>query len=377
MNRRRSITRLITLLISIFAGQLAFSQTDALQQALQTKIDSIKENLGIPAMAFTCVLPDGVVVSVAAGMDVGERMLSGSTGKTFFAALALSEFSSRGISLDEKVSTFLSDDPWYNRIPNASTITLRSLLNHTSGIEEYYPLGDFISRLREEPQREWAPQELLAYVFDRQPLFAVGEGWSYADTNYILLGVVIEKLTGTSAFERIRSQFIARYELSNTEPSDKRKLSKLFAGQTSPKNVFGIDREMVKDGELVINPQFEWAGGGFVSNTQDLAKWARIYYLAEFLPEATRLEMRKGVDARTGRQHQYGLAMQIRPSTIGTSYGHGGWFPGYLTEIDFFPERNLSVAIQIGTDDFATLKRGARYYEMFLVGEVVKYLDEK
>jgi D-alanyl-D-alanine carboxypeptidase len=66
--------------------------------------------------------------------------------------------------------------------------------------------------------------------------------------------------------------------------------------------------------------------------------------------------MRTGVTAKTGKNHQYGLGMQIRPSALGTSYGHGGWFPGYLTEMDYFPDKNLSVAVQLSTDDFQKLK---------------------
>jgi D-alanyl-D-alanine carboxypeptidase len=82
--------------------------------------------------------------------------------------------------------------------------------------------------------------------------------------------------------------------------------------------------------------------------------------------------MRNGVAAKTGREHQYGLGVQIRPSNLGISYGHGGWFPGYLTEMDYFPDKQIAVAIQLATDDFQKLQRPPRFFEMFLANEVVK-----
>jgi D-alanyl-D-alanine carboxypeptidase len=367
--------RIALLILAVSFSVHAHGQsTSAITTVLQQKLDSLRQAHEIPSMAFSCVLPSGELVSVGSNMKPEQRMLSGSTGKTFFAALAMHLMAARKISPDRRVVEYLGDLSWYKQLPNADSITIRMLMNHTSGLEEYYDLGDFTKRLREQPDKTWTPEECIAYVLNQKPLFPAGKGWSYADTNYLILGLVIEKVAGRKAYDLITDQFLKLNALTSTEPSVKRKLDHMVNGVTTPDNPFGIKENMIVDGQLVINPQMEWAGGGFVSNTIDLARWIKIYYEASFTTDNLRDEMRKGVPAKTGKDHQYGLGMQIRPSAIGMSYGHGGWFPGYLTETDYFPEKNLSVAVQMSTDDFKKLKRSPRYFEMFLTTTVVNLL---
>ena len=326
-------------------------------------------------MAFSCLLPSGELISVSSGMKPEQRMLAGSTGKTFFAAVALQLVKEGKLSLDDKVSTHLGKEAWYSRVQNAETITIRQLMNHTAGIDEYYELGNFMQLLRGNPDKTWTPEECIGYTLDRPPLFPAGTDWSYADTNYFILGLVLQKILKDDVYKVIVQKFITPNKLTNTEPSIKRRLDNQVVGISGPNSPFGITGPILVDGQMLINPQMEWAGGGFISNTLDLARWAKIYYDATFLSEQVRAEMRKGVPAKTGKNHEYSLGMQVRPSALGTSYGHGGWFPGYLTEMDFFPDKKLAVAIQLSTDDFQKLKRAPRFYEMFFAAEVIKHIQ--
>jgi D-alanyl-D-alanine carboxypeptidase len=371
--KARSI--LLTFLLLLLLTQSVAQQSDRLQGILQNKIDSLRQALDIPSIAFSCMLPSGKLLSVASGMKPEQRMLAGSTGKTFFSALALRLVKEGKLSLDEKVSHYLGAEAWYPKVQNAETITIRMLMTHKSGIEEYYELGDFMQRLRNEPDKNWTPQECIGYTLGRPPLFTAGTDWSYADTNYLILGLVIEKITKGDAYKMIQAYYLTPNGLKNTEPSVKRKLDNQVVGISGPNSPFGITGPVLVDGQMIINPQMEWAGGGFISNTPDLVRWAKIYYDASFLPESLRNEMRKGVPAKTGKNHEYGLGMQIRPSSLGISYGHGGWFPGYLTEMDYFPDQNLAVAIQLSTDDFQKLKRSPRFFEMLFAQEVYKNLQ--
>lgn len=371
---KKHICLFVIILTSVSIHSFAQANTDRLQAILQNKIDSVRQAMDIPSMAFSCVLPSGKLISVASGMKPDQRMLAGSTGKTFFAALALRLVSEGKLSLDEKVSHYLGNKPWYAKVQNAETITIRMLMHHTSGIEEYYELGDFIQRLRNEPDKTWAPEECIGYVLGRPPLFVAGSDWSYADTNYLILGLVLEHIIKEDAYKKIQESFITPNHLTNTEPSIKRELKNQVVGVSGPNSPFGIVGPVMVNNQMIINPQMEWAGGGYISNTPDLVRWARIYYDAAFISETLRTEMRAGVPAKTGKNHAYGLGMQIRPSSLGMSYGHGGWFPGYLTEMDYFPEKNLAVAIQLATDDFQKLKRAPRFFEMFFASEVAKFL---
>jgi D-alanyl-D-alanine carboxypeptidase len=353
----------------------AQKNTEQLKAVLQQKIDSIRHAVDIPSMAFSCILPSGEQLTVASGMTPEQRMLAGSTGKTFFAALALQLVNEGKLSLNDKVSKFLGKEAWYAKVQNAETITIRMLMNHTSGIEEYYELGNFMETLRNNPDKKWTPEECISYTLGRPPLFAAGTDWGYADTNYLILGLVVQSVTKKDAYQQIDGFFIKPNKLTHTEPSVERALKGLVTGISGPNSPFGVTGPVLVEGKMLINPQMEWAGGGYISNTIDLARWAKIYYDASWLSEATRKEMRTGVAAKTGKNHQYALGMQIRPSPLGISYGHGGWFPGYLTEMDYFPDKSLSVAVQFSTDDFQKLKRQLRFYEVFLATEVSKYLN--
>lgn len=368
----------ISFLVCCFLALTASGQQnpEQLKIILQQKIDSVRQAITIPAMAFSCILPSGEQVTVASGMKPEQRMLAGSTGKTFFASLALRLINEGKLSLDDKVSTYLGKETWYARVQNAETITIRMLMNHTTGIEEYYELGNFMETLINNPDKKWTSEECISYTLGRPPLFPAGTDWGYADTNYLILGLVIQSITKKPAYQQIDEYFIKPHKLIYTEPSVKRELKDLVTGISGPNSPFKVSGPVLAGNKMLINPQMEWAGGGYISNTPDLARWARIFYDATGLSETVRNEMRSGTPAKTGKDHQYGLGMQIRPSPLGTSYGHGGWFPGYLTEMDYFPDKNLSVAVQLSTDDFQKLKRGPRFFEMFFANEVSRFLNQ-
>ncbi|PRY14343.1 D-alanyl-D-alanine carboxypeptidase [Pontibacter ummariensis] len=339
---------------------------------LQLKLDSLQRANGFPGVTFAAVLPNGEEILLASGMADSalhipmkptHRMLSGSNGKTLFSAVAMVLAEQGLFNLDDKIEKHISVVPWFDRIPNARSITMRMLMNHTSGIEEYYELGDFMQKLKEVPSRTWTPKESFSYVFDREPLFVAGAGWGYADTNYLLLGYILERLSGRTMYDLAKTHVLAPYKLKDTEPSVKQRFDRLAVGYSSPASPFPFHGAVAKNGKLVFSPQFEWTGGGFVSSAADLAAWAKgLYYLKAVSPER-RAAMREGVKANTGKDHLYGLGMQIRPGgEAGFGYGHSGWFPGYLTDAEYFPDLDLALAIQFNTDDMRLLKRSTHDY---------------
>ncbi len=123
---------------------------------------------------------------------------------------------------------------------------------------------------------------------------------------------------------------------------------------------------MVGEGKLVFNPQFEWTGGGFVSSAGDLAAWAKALYHLEAVTVGTRTQMQQGVAANTGKEHLYGLGLQIRPAGAEYGYGHSGWFPGYVSDCEYFPGQDLSLAIQFNTDDMRLLRQSTHDYLLHL-----------
>ncbi len=286
------------------------SPSHDLAARLQAVLDAFHAGGTFPGANAAVSLPDGSVIPLTVGeadtvrhqpMNPEARMLQGSVGKTYFAALAMQLVGEGRLDLDAPVSRYLGDLPWYARVPNSPTITVRHLMTHTSGVMRYEFKEAFTVDLTAQPDKNWRPDELLAYVLDEDPSFAPGEGWEYSDTNFILLGMIMEEITGEACYELIQDRILDPLGLENTVPSSSRTVRGLIQGYAGPQNPFGGTDEMVlPDGRFVINPQFEWAGGGFASTAEDLARWARALYTGKAFEPALLPVMLEGVPAPIG-----------------------------------------------------------------------------
>ena len=124
----------------------------------------------------------------------------------------------------------------------------------------------------------------------------------------------------------------------------------MVQGYAGPNNPFGGTDAMIVNGKFVINPQFEWTGGGYVSTTQDLARWAKMMYEGKaFAPELLPQVLDAVAAPMLGRETKYGLGVIIRKTPAGTSYGHSGFFPGYMTDMMYFPEHKVALSVQVNT----------------------------
>lgn len=290
-----------------------------------------------------------------------DLMLAGSIGKTFVAAVTMLLAEDGQLDLDDKIEKWLGKEAWFSRLPNAKDVTLRMLMNHTSGIPEHVLNKDFLNALREQPDKAWKPEELVAYVFDSKPLFEAGKGWSYADTNYILVGMIFERASGKTVYGEIQRRILVKFKLKETVPSDSRIIAGLIPGYSQANSPFGFEGRTITDGKFIINPQVEWCGGGFASTAQDLARWAKLLYEGRVIDRLSLQEMLQAVPTHNGGD-KYGLGVYVHESEWGTSYGHSGWFPGYLSEMEYFPQYKASIAVQFNTDDFRKLKKRPREY---------------
>lgn len=354
----------VTLLVAVSATRVAAQtgtppDTVALKAALQESLAAVYAAGRFPGATAAVSLPSGRTVAIAVGcsdstgrvpMLPSDRMLVGSTGKTFFAAVALQLAEDGSLDLDAPVSRYLGDREWFGRIPNAAEISVRNLMNHTSGVMRYEFQAEFVEELSANPDRSWDPVELVAYVLDQRAGFAAGEGWDYSDTNYILLGMILEGVTQRDLYDEVERRLLEPLGLLNTVPSDSREIPGLVQGYAGPGNPFtGSDEVIGADGRFVINPQFEWTGGGFASTTADLARWAAALYGGTVLEAEWLAQMLDGVPARLGPETRYGLGVIIQPTPLGMSLGHSGFFPGYLTQMAYFVDHRIAVAVQVNT----------------------------
>jgi D-alanyl-D-alanine carboxypeptidase len=254
---------------------------------VQTIIDAWQKGGKFPGATVGVCLADGKCFGLATGvsdietkspMKPEDRMLAGSTGKTFAAAVAMQLVSENRIGLDDQISKYLGREPWLDRLPNARRITVRQLMNHTSGLVRYEFKDQFTKDLTANPYKVWKPEEQIAYLFDEKAPFEAGKGWDYTDTNYIVLGMIMEKVTGKRFYDEALRRVIKPLKLLNTAPQDGPVLKGLVQGYAGAENPFGGEDPMITDGRLAINPRFEWTGGGWVTTSEDLARWAKMIY---------------------------------------------------------------------------------------------------
>lgn len=341
------------------AAQTRPSPAPALARKLQERLDAFHAAGKFPGATLGIALSDGNSFGLAVGLNDREAkkpmrpadlMLQGSVGKTYAAAVALQLVAEKKLALDDKVEKYLGREPWFARLPNARDITVRMLMNHTSGLVRYEFKEQFTKDLTSNPDKVWKPEELVAYVLDTQPPFAAGRGWEYSDTNYIVLGMIIERVTGRPFYEEARRRLLQRFGLRRTVPSDSRRIEGLAQGYAGADNPFGGTDAMIVKGQFAINPQFEWTGGGMASTAEDLARWGRELYEGRAFDPALMKEVLQGVAApMLGPGTSYGLGVIIRQTPHGPAYGHSGFFPGYVTELLYFPELGAALAAQVNT----------------------------
>ncbi|MEP7272823.1 MAG: serine hydrolase domain-containing protein [Acidobacteriota bacterium] len=342
------------------------SSVEKLRAPTQQRLDAILAAGQFPGVTAGIALADGTSFAIASGLSdrstkramlPSDLMLQGSVGKTYAAALAMQLLAEGRLRLDDKIAKYFAGDAWFARLPNAPDITVRMLMNHTSGLVRYEFKDQFTRDLTARPDKVWKPEELVAYILDTAPPFAAGSGWEYSDTNYIVLGMIIERLTRAGYYDLVQKRLLDPLKLKNTVPSNSRRIVGLVQGYAGTNNPFGGKDEMLSTGIFAINPQFERTGGGMASTTDDLARWAKAMYEGRAFPPAMLKEMLNGVPARLGPNARYGLGVIIRPTPFGPSYGHSGFFPGYMTEMMYFPDHKLAIAVQVNTSVPRTLGR--------------------
>lgn len=362
-----SLKRIFTIIVIVSVHNISLAQNkDATR--LQYLLDSLLTAGNFPGLAASIVFPDNSTVSIVTGYNDKEKktllkptdlMPQGSVGKTYVAAIAMQLIQADKIHLNDKVSTYLGHHEWFKRIPNAKQITIKMIMNHSSGVMRYEFKDTFTTDLTNNPDKIWTPADLMSYVLDEQAPFEAGTGWDYSDTNYILLGMVIEQITGKKYYDILQANILTKFDLKNTFPSDKRKVTGLAQGYAGVENVFGHqDKVITEDGLFIINPQFEWTGGGIHSTTADLAKWGKLLYEGNVFDPALMVTMLDGIPAKLGKESKYGLGVIIRPTPYGTTYGHSGFFPGYMTELIYFPKEKICIAVQINSSDVKSIKFG-------------------
>jgi hypothetical protein len=163
-----------------------------------------------------------------------------------------------------------------------------------------------------------------------------------------LIGLIIERATGKTLYDEITDRILKPLKLGRTIPS-----SSVILPEVS--NGYFENRPVIVGGKFTVNPQWEWAGGGFASTAEDLARWAKELYSGDVLGKKSLEEMLNSTT--TGEGAGYGLGVEIVQSKWGKAYGHDGEFPGYLSDMRFYPKYKIAVAVMVNSDETAGVNK--------------------
>jgi D-alanyl-D-alanine carboxypeptidase len=268
-------------------------------------------------------------------MRTGDHVRIGSVTKTFVAVVALQLAAERRLDLDAPVARWLPDV-----LPYADRITVRQLLNHTSGVPDYADrLLQYNATQPGTPWlRHWEPRELVGFVAGDPPLFAAGTGWQYSNTDYILAGMIIEQVTHRSLAGEVDRRVIDRLRLRDTSfPTDEPTLPRPAArGYVDP----GPGAALVDVTEY--NPTALWAAGAIVSTVDDVARFYRDLLSGQLLPAPQLAQMLTFVDADG---FGYGLGIARIPTPCGPAIGHDGAVPGFVTNAYASPDGHRQIVV--------------------------------
>lgn len=294
----------------------------------------------------TWVVAAGVAdIETGAQLAPDARFRAGSIVKPFVATVVLQLVEQGVLTLDDTMTKLLPVD-MTARFSNSDRITLRMLLNHTSGIPEWLS-EPVIERIVANPGKVWEVNEFLDLAATHPSSFAPGDGWGYSNTDYNLLGLIIEQATGESWRDAVRKRVIERLGLRNTslpEPGDAAIKGAFMHG-------YGL-----ADGKVVdlsfIDPSMAGAAGGgsLVTTVSDLAVFMSALRAGVlFVHRETFEQMANFVNAPDiGGQVGYGLGLQkyLLPSGLEV-IGHLGSGAGYRAFTGYFPRLDLSMTYAI------------------------------
>ena len=373
--------RLCAPLLALLLVSGASAKQD-LATGLKEKLDELSARAGFPGATFSILLGDGRVLDVASGwvdadhrqpLTPESRMPAGSVGKTFVAAAILQAVDDGVLDLDSPIGKWIGQESWFPRLPNARTLTLRLLLSHRSGVPDSDETA-FMKAVTTNVDKTWTPAELIAFVLDKKPRFSAGSKYFYTDMNYIIAGAVFERAVGRPLFDEIDRRLVAPFSLSRTTPSERRDLTGVVAGHLDMKGndyrKFGLPDTSLRDGRFTYNAQAEYAGGGMISTSHDLAQWAAVLWSGRAFSAARLADM---LDGRPSEKDvKYGLGAEIRASGRGPMYLHDGWIFGYTTVMLYLADEHISAAIQVNSDPMPPSKLQAGDVIGLLVSYVLK-----
>jgi D-alanyl-D-alanine carboxypeptidase len=331
-----------------YSGLNAQTVSPELTTLLNQTLDSMRAVLNVKSLSAAMQFPDSAVWAHAKGISsvfpnvsvtTDDVYLIGSVTKTITSACILQLDDENVLSINDSLHEWLDTIPYIN--PN---ITIKQLLRHQSGIYDVLYHPDCQAAFIANQGYVWDAEDLVNQ-FIGPPNFAPGAGWSYSNTNYFLLGMIIEKATGHPFYEELRSRFFTPLAMNTIAiPA--------FEPLTSPVAHVWLDingDNIADDAHnfymnyLALNSA-AGAAGGYFATPSDITRWMRTYMRGDLLSAAMKAEAQTTVTAPGIPGGTYGLGL-MKKSFLGfQAYGHGGDL-AYHASSWYFPMKDVSITV--------------------------------
>jgi D-alanyl-D-alanine carboxypeptidase len=273
---------------------------------------------GAPGAIVFVRTPRGVHSAVAGAaqlqprvpMRIADHYRIASLTKTFVAAVMLQLAAEGKLGLDDSIERWLP-----GVVPNGAQITLRQLLNHTSGLFNYTDDLTWQNTELANPGRVWSPSDLLAVAFSHNALFVPGTNFAYSNTGYVLLGLVVEKISGATIGDVLRTRIFEPLGLRQTSfPTGIEMPEPLVHGYAS------FLGSTLVDITTLMNPSWLNAAGQVVSTAADVTTFYSALMKGRVVPASLLAQMKKGSDS----SGTYGLGLRLSFASCGRAFGHEG-----------------------------------------------------
>jgi D-alanyl-D-alanine carboxypeptidase len=324
-----------------------------LRAALDVRLERLRARYGIPGVSVAIVFADGSVwrgesglADVAAGRAVttDTAFSVASVSKTFTAALIL------GLVEDGRLSLESRAKPYLPGVAIDPAITVRQLLDHTSGLRDFYFHPRIDRALLSKPARVWDAARSLSYVGKRYA--KPGASWHYSNTNYLVLGLLAEAVGGAPVAEQLRARFLAPLGLDHTwyqsveAPRGPLAHGYRFtgAGRKLPAIDLSDDSPVVPFTSVVTA---SGAAGSMASTASDLARWAKALYGGGALGSVMRDAMTEDITRTAGYEPAPGYGLGVQAVTVAglPALGHSGRFLGARAVARFLTGEQIAIAV--------------------------------